>query len=142
MLNIPKNIRFRKTHKGRLHGLHWKKKTSILYYGSFGIKVLEIGNITKKQIETARRVIANKTKRIAKLWLRVFLYKGMTKKSKGARMGKGVGGIKFWVFKVKPGLILFEIDGIKEKTAKVISRVINSRLPVKVKLVVNNKSLV
>jgi large subunit ribosomal protein L16 len=135
MLQLPKKIRYKKNHKGKICGIAWNLGITILCYGDFGIKALERGRVTMKQLEASRRVISNKTKRKAKVWIRAAATVPITKKSKGLRMGKGVGPIKHWVYNIYPGLILFEIDGITSKVAKQLGKIVRSKLPVNTKLI-------
>lgn len=132
MLSIRKNIKYKKVFKrrGRLYkNISWKKKVSYLKYGFFGLKVMESGNLTFKQLESARRCISRATKRKCKVWFRVFPDRPSTFKSKGSRMGKGVGKIGNWFFDAKAGCILLEISYIDSLLAKKALLSASKKLP-------------
>ena len=129
----PKRTKFRKQHKGRIHG----KATSgaDLTFGSFGIKALEPERVTARQIEAARRAITRHMKRAGRIWIRIFPDVPVSKKPTEVRMGKGKGSVEYWVAVVKPGRILFEIDGVPEGlAAEAIARGA-AKLPVRTKFV-------
>jgi large subunit ribosomal protein L16 len=111
----PKRTKFRKAFKGRIHGL--AKGGSDLNFGSFGMKAMEPGRITARQIEAARRAITRHLKRVGRVWIRVFPDVPVSKKPAEVRMGKGKGSVELWVARVKPGRIMFEIDGVPENLA-------------------------
>jgi len=111
----PKRTKFRKAFKGRIHGL--AKGGSDLNFGTFGMKALEPGRITARQIEAARRAITRHLKRVGRVWIRVFPDVPVSKKPAEVRMGKGKGSVELWVARVKPGRIMFEIDGVPEGLA-------------------------
>ena len=123
----PKRIKFRKQHKGRIHGN--AKGGSQLSFGSYGLKALSPERITARQIEAARRAVTRAMKRAGQLWIRVFPDLPVTDKPAEVRMGKGKGAPEYWAVRVKPGRILFEIDGVdvtnmpEHKRAQFLGRV-------------------
>ena len=129
----PKRIKFRKQHKGRIHGL--AKGGSELNFGSFGLKALTPERVTARQIEAARRAITREMKRLGKLWIRIFPDVPVSDKPAEVRMGKGKGSPEFWVARVKPGRIMFEAAGIDEETARNAFALGAAKLPVKTKFV-------
>ncbi|MBE6452973.1 MAG: 50S ribosomal protein L16 [Alphaproteobacteria bacterium] len=129
----PKRLKFRKQHKGRIHGL--AKGGSNLDFGSFGLKALSPERITARQIEAARRAITREMKRAGRLWIRIFPDVPVTDKPAEVRMGKGKGSVEFWVARVKPGRILFEAEGIDEETARSAFALGAAKLPIKTKFV-------
>ncbi|MBE6444469.1 MAG: 50S ribosomal protein L16 [Alphaproteobacteria bacterium] len=129
----PKRLKFRKQHKGRIHGL--AKGGSTLSFGSFGLKALSPERITARQIEAARRAITREMRRAGRLWIRIFPDVPVTDKPAEVRMGKGKGSVEFWVARVKPGRILFEAEGIDEETARSAFALGAAKLPVKTKFV-------
>lgn len=126
-------MKFRKQHKGRIHGL--AKGGSELSFGSYGLKALTPERITARQIEAARRAITREMKRIGQLWIRIFPDVPVSDKPAEVRMGKGKGSIEFWVARVKPGRILFECGGIDEATARSALALGAAKLPIKTKFV-------
>ena len=129
----PKRLKFRKQHKGRIHGL--AKGGSNLDFGLYGLKALTPDRITARQIEAARRAITREMKRLGKLWIRIFPDVPVSDKPAEVRMGKGKGSIEFWVARVKPGRILFEVAGIDEATARQAFALGAAKLPIKTKFV-------
>ena len=129
----PKRLKFRKPHKGRIHGL--AKGGSSLDFGSFGLKALTPDRITARQIEAARRAITREMKRVGRLWIRIFPDVPVSDKPAEVRMGKGKGSVEFWVARVKPGRILFEAEGIDEETARAAFALGAAKLPIKTKFV-------
>ena len=129
----PKRLKFRKQHKGRIHGL--AKGGSSLDFGSFGLKALTPDRITARQIEAARRAITREMKRVGRLWIRIFPDVPVSDKPAEVRMGKGKGAIEFWVARVKPGRIMFEATGISEEVARKAFALGAAKLPVKCKFV-------
>ena len=124
----PKRTKFRKQQKGRNHGLaHRGNKIS---FGKFGIKATTRGHITSRQIESARRTISRHSKRGGKLWIRIFPDKPITKKPLEVRQGKGKGNVEHWVAVIKPGQVLFEIEGIDEDLAREAFKLATAKLPV------------
>jgi large subunit ribosomal protein L16 len=129
----PSRTKFRKAHKGRIHGL--AKGGYTLTFGAFGMKALEPERVTARQIEAARRAITRHLKRAGRVWIRVFPDVPVTKKPAEVRMGKGKGSVEYWVCRVKPGRILFEIDGVPaELAAEAIARGA-AKLPIRTKFV-------
>ena len=130
----PKKTKFRKQFKGRIHG-DAKGGTS-LNFGAFGLKAMEPDRLTARQIEAARRAISRHIKRAGRLWIRIFPDVPVTSKPAEVRMGKGKGAPEFWAAKVKPGRILFELDGVPHDVAKGAFERAAAKLPIKVKTVV------
>ena len=129
----PKRTKFRKAHKGRIKGV--AKGGSTLNFGSYGLKALEPERVTARQIEATRRAITRHMKRAGRVWIRIFPDVPVTKKPTEVRMGKGKGSVEFWACKVKPGRIMFEIDGVSDAVAREALRLGASKLPVKCKVV-------
>lgn len=129
----PKKTKYRKQHKGRIHGN--AKGGSDLNFGQFGLKALEPERVTSRQIEAARRSISRHVKRVGRLWIRVFPDVPVTAKPAEVRMGKGKGAVDRWVCRVKPGRIMFEIDGVPEQVAREAFERAAAKLPVKTKFV-------
>ena len=129
----PKRTKFRKMQKGRIRGLAYRG--SNVAYGSFGIKTMDEGFITSRQIEAARIAITRHMKREGQVWIRIFPDKPMTSKPAEVRMGKGKGAPSHWVAPVRPGRIMFEVDGVELDTAKEALRLGAQKLPVRCKLV-------
>ena len=129
----PKRMKFRKQHKGRIHGL--AKGGSTLSFGSYGLKALTPERVTARQIESARRAITREMKRAGRLWIRIFPDVPVSDKPAEVRMGKGKGAIEFWVARIKPGRIMFEAEGIDEETARRAFALGAAKLPVKSKFV-------
>ncbi|MEZ7817269.1 MAG: 50S ribosomal protein L16 [Flavobacteriales bacterium] len=129
----PKRTKFRKMQKGRIRGLAYRGST--VAYGSFGIKTMDEGFITSRQIEAARIAITRHMKREGQVWIRIFPDKPMTSKPAEVRMGKGKGAPSHWVAPVRPGRIMFEVDGVELDTAKEALRLGAQKLPVRCKLV-------
>jgi large subunit ribosomal protein L16 len=129
----PQRTKFRKQHKGRIHG----KATSgaELTFGSFGLKALEPERVTARQIEAARRAITREMKRAGRVWIRVFPDVPVSKKPTEVRMGKGKGTPEFWACRVKPGRIMFEIDGVPVELAREALRLGAAKLPVRTRFV-------
>ncbi|MBE6462891.1 MAG: 50S ribosomal protein L16 [Alphaproteobacteria bacterium] len=129
----PKRVKFRKQHKGRIHGL--AKGGSELSFGSFGLKALTPERVTARQIEAARRAITREMKRAGRLWIRIFPDVPVTDKPAEVRMGKGKGAVEFWVARVKPGRIMFELGDVDEELARRAFALGAAKLPVKCKFV-------
>ena len=125
----PKRTKFRKQHKGRNRGL--AQDGSKVSFGEFGLRATGRGRITARQIEAARRAITRHVKRGAKLWIRVFPDKPITKKPVEVRMGKGKGNVEYWVAAVQPGRVLYEIQGVSEEAAREAFRLASAKLAVK-----------
>ena len=132
----PKRTKFRRVQKGRTTGLAHRGATSA--FGSFGLKTLEPGWITSRQIEASRIAVTRYMKREGKVWIRLFPDKPVTSKPAEVRMGKGKGAPSHWVAVVKPGKIMFEADGVSYEIAKEAMRLAAQKLPVKCKFVVRN----
>lgn len=125
----PKRTKYRKQQKGRNTGLALRgNKVS---FGEYGLKAIDRGRITARQIEAARRAITRYVRRGGKLWIRIFPDKPITKKPLEVRMGKGKGSVEYWVAEVKPGAVLYEIEGVPEDTAREAFRLAAAKLPVK-----------
>jgi len=125
----PKRTKFRKQHKGRIHGE--AKGGSDLNFGAFGLKAIEPDRINARQIEAARRAITRKIRRGGKVWIRIFPDKPVTKKPQETRMGKGKGSPEGWVAVVKSGRILFEMEGVDMVAAKQAMRLAAAKLPIR-----------
>ena len=130
----PKRTKYRKMQKGRVRGM--AQRGSTIAYGSFGIKTLEVGFITSRQIEAARIAINRYMKREGQVWIRIFPDKPITSKPAEVRMGKGKGAPSHWVAPVRPGRVMFEVDGVPMDTAMEALRLGAQKLPVKCKFVV------
>jgi large subunit ribosomal protein L16 len=129
----PKRTKFRKAHKGRIHGN--AKGGFTLNFGSYGLKAVEPERITARQIEATRRAITRHMKRAGRVWIRVFPDLPVSKKPTEVRMGKGKGSPEYWVAKVKPGRIMFEIDGVSDEIAREALRLGAAKLPIKTRIV-------
>ncbi len=129
----PKKTKFRKAFKGRIHGT--SKGGVLLNFGSFGLKALEPERVTARQIEAARRAITRHMKRAGRVWIRIFPDVPVSKKPTEVRMGKGKGAPEFWAARVKPGRIMFEIDGVSEETAREALRLGAAKLPIRTRVV-------
>ncbi|MBX9889711.1 MAG: 50S ribosomal protein L16 [Amoebophilaceae bacterium] len=130
----PKRVRYRKTQKGRIKGLSIRGST--LEFGTFGLKALEPSYITAQQIEATRIAITREMKRQGKVWIRIFPDKPLTKKPAEVRMGKGKGAPDSFVAVVKPGKIIFELDGVSRELAERAMRLATHKLPVKTSFIV------
>ncbi len=129
----PKKTKFRKAFKGRMNG-NAIGGTS-LNFGSFGLKAMEPERVTARQIEAARRAITRQMKRAGRVWIRIFPDLPVSKKPTEVRMGKGKGSPEFWAARVKPGKIMFEIDGVGEETAREALRLGAAKLPIRTRVV-------
>jgi large subunit ribosomal protein L16 len=129
----PKRTKFRKAHKGRIKGL--AKGGFSLDFGGFGLKALEPERVTARQIEAARRAITRAMKRQGRVWIRIFPDVPVSTKPAEVRMGSGKGAPEFWVARIKPGRIMFEIDGVSLDTAKEALTLGAAKLPIKTKIV-------
>lgn len=125
----PKRTRFRKQRKGRNRGI--ATRGNRVSFGEYGLKATTRGRITARQIEAARRAITRHVKRGGKLWIRIFPDVPVTKKPLEVRMGNGKGNVEFWVAKVQPGRVLYEIEGVPEDVAREAFRLAAAKLPVK-----------
>src|SRR5271157_5737995 len=129
----PKKTKFRKAHKGRIHGTATSGAT--LSFGQFGLKALEPERITARQIEAARRAMTRHMKRAGRVWIRIFPDVPVSKKPTEVRMGKGKGTPEFWACRVKPGRIMFEIDGVPPELAREALRLGAAKLPIRTRFV-------
>ena len=123
----PKKPKYRKQFKGRMHGN--SKGGNLLNFGSFGLKALSPARINSRQIEAARRTISRHLKRSGRVWIRIFPDVPVTKKPAEVRQGKGKGAVEFWAAKVKPGKIMFEIDGVSRELAREALSLASEKLP-------------
>ena len=130
---MPKRTKFRKMQKGRMKGTAYRG--SYVAFGDYGLQATECGWITSRQIEAARVAITRKMKRMGKVWIRVFPDKSITLKPAETRMGKGKGNPEYWVAVVKPGRILYEINGVGPELAKEAFRLGSAKLPFKTRMV-------
>ena len=129
----PKRTKFRKQHKGRNRGLALNgNKVS---FGEYGLKAVERGKITARQIEAARRAMTRHVKRVGRIWIRIFPDVPITKKPLEVRMGKGKGNVEYWVAKIQPGKMLYEMEGVDEATARHALKLAAAKHPVKTKFV-------
>ena len=129
----PKRTKYRKQHKGRIHGE--AKGGSTLAFGSYGLKAVEPERVTARQIEAARRAMTRHMKRQGRVWIRIFPDTPVTSKPTEARMGKGKGSVDFWAAKVKPGRVMFELDGVNDDIAREALRLAAMKLPIKTRTV-------
>ncbi|MBM4140605.1 MAG: 50S ribosomal protein L16 [Nitrospira sp.] len=136
---MPKKVKFRKMQKGRMNGKAYRGST--VTFGEFGMKALEPGWISSRQIEAARIAITRHAKRGCKVWIRIFPDKPITKKPAETRMGKGKGAPEYWVAVVKPGRILYEMSGVSEELAKEAFRLASHKLPVATKFVKRDEEI-
>ena len=130
---MPKRVKYRKLQKGRMGGKATRGGT--IAFGDYGLQAAECGWVSARQIEAARVAMTRYVKRGGKIWIRVFPHKSITKKPAETRMGKGKGNPEGWVAVVKPGRIMFEIDGVDEETARDALRLAINKLPIKCKIV-------
>jgi large subunit ribosomal protein L16 len=129
----PKRTKFRKAHKGRIHGL--ATSGNALNFGQYGLKALEPERVTARQIEAARRAMTRHMKRAGRVWIRIFPDVPVSKKPIEVRMGKGKGAPEYWVCRIKPGRILFEVDGVTVQVAKEALALAAAKLPVKTRFI-------
>ncbi|PYV93488.1 MAG: 50S ribosomal protein L16 [Acidobacteria bacterium] len=130
---MPKKVKYRKQQRGRMRGKAWRG--SEIAFGEFGLKVLEPGWISDRQIEAGRIAMTRFIKRGGKIWVRLFPDKPVTKKPAETRMGKGKGAPEFWVAVVRPGKVIFEMEGVKEEVAREAMRLAANKLPIQTKFV-------
>jgi len=130
----PKKTKHRKAHKGRIKGN--AQRGALVAFGSFGLKAMEPKWITNRQIEAARQAMTRHMKREGNVWIRIFPDKPITRKPQEVRMGKGKGNLEFWAAVVKPGRIMFELDGVPMQVAKEALELASQKLPIKTKFVV------
>jgi large subunit ribosomal protein L16 len=129
----PKKTKFRRAFKGRIHGL--ATSGNALNFGSHALKAMEPERVTARQIEAARRAITREMKRAGRVWIRIFPDVPVSKKPTEVRMGSGKGAPEFWVARVKPGRIMFEIDGVPDNVARESLRLGAAKLPIKTRIV-------
>jgi large subunit ribosomal protein L16 len=129
----PKRTKYRKAHKGRIHGT--AKGGAELNFGAYGLKAVEPGRVTARQIEAARRAVTRHLKRIGRVWIRIFPDVPVSKKPAEVRMGSGKGAPEFWVCRVHPGRIMFEIDGVPKLTAEEAFALASAKLPIRTRFV-------
>ena len=130
---LPKRVKYRRVHRGRLTGKAYRGNRVV--YGDFGLVALEPSWITSNQIEAARVAMTRRIKRGGKVWIKIFPDKPITEKPAETRMGSGKGAVEYWVAVVKPGRVLFEINGVPEETAREAMRLAMHKLPIKCKFV-------
>ena len=129
----PMRTKFRKAHKGRIHGV--ATSAADLAFGQYGLKAIEPDRVTARQIEAARRAITRAMKRVGRVWIRIFPDVPVSLKPQEVRMGSGKGSPEFWVCRVKPGRIMFEVDGVTAELAKEALTLGAAKLPIKTKFV-------
>src|SRR6478672_11841558 len=129
----PKKTKFRKQFKGRIHGV--AKGGTDLNFGQFGLKAVDPERVTARQIEAARRAITRAMKRAGRVWIRIFPDVPVTQKPTEVRMGSGKGSPEFWVCRVKPGRIMFELDGVAEDVAREALRLGAAKLPIRTRFI-------
>ena len=129
----PKRTKFRKAHKGRIHGN--AKGGTVLNFGAYGLKALEPDRVTARQIEAARRAMTRHMKRAGKVWIRIFPDVPVSQKPAEVRQGKGKGNPEFWAARVKPGRIMFELDGVPLEIAKRAFELAAAKLPIRTKFI-------
>jgi large subunit ribosomal protein L16 len=125
----PKKVKYRKPQKGRMKGM--SMSGDYVSFGTYGLKAVEAGWITSRQIEAARITISRRVKKIGKLWIRIFPHKSITKKPAETRMGKGKGAVELWAAVVKRGRVLYEMEGVSEELAREALRLAARKLPLK-----------
>jgi large subunit ribosomal protein L16 len=130
---LPKRTKFRKMHRGRLKGVATRSNTVV--FGDFGLQALEPVWLTSRQIEATRRSITRYVRRTGKIWIRVFPDKSVTERAAESRMGSGKGSVSYWVSVIKPGTVLFEVNGLSQETAYKVLKAAAYKLPVKTKIV-------
>ena len=129
----PARTKYRKAHKGRIHGI--SRRGVSLNYGAYGLKATQPDRVISKQIEAARVALTRHMKRTGKVWLRIFPNIPVSKKPTEVRMGKGKGAPEFWACRVKPGRIIFEVDGVSEEVAREALYKASTKLPIKTKFI-------
>jgi large subunit ribosomal protein L16 len=130
---LPKKTKYRKAFKGRIHGV--AKSGYTLSFGSYGLKALEPARITARQIESARRAITRYIRRVGKVWIRIFPDVPVSKKPAEVRMGSGKGSPEYWVCRVKPGKIMFELEGVAQEIAEDAFKLAAAKLPIQTKFI-------
>ena len=134
---LPKRTKFRKVHRGRLKGT---STANTVVFGEYGIQALEPVWLTSRQIEAVRRTISRYTKRAGKIWIKVFPDKSITARAEESRMGSGKGAVDYWVVVIKPGTVLFELDGVTKEIALQALKTACYKLPVKTRILVKEES--
>src|ERR1700716_4649067 len=129
----PKRSKYRKAHKGRIHGV--AKGGTSLNFGAFGLKAVDPGRITARQIEAARRTITRHIRRVGRVWIRIFPDVPVSSKPAEVRMGSGKGSPEFWIARVKPGRIMFELDGVTPELAREALTLGAAKLPIRTKFI-------
>src|SRR5271154_286458 len=129
----PKRTKYRKAFKGRIHGL--AKGGTSLNFGAYGLKAVEPGRVTARQIEAARRAITRHIKRVGRVWIRIFPDIPVSKKPAEVRMGSGKGAPEFWVVRIHPGRVMFEMDGVPKAIALQAMELASAKLPIRTKFV-------
>ena len=129
----PKRTKYRKAHTGRIHGL--AKAGTTLNFGAYGLKATAPGRVSARQIEAARRAITRHMKRVGKLWIRIFPDVPVSQKPAEVRQGKGKGSPEWWAARVKPGRIMFELDGVSDELAREALKLGAAKLPIKTRIV-------
>jgi large subunit ribosomal protein L16 len=129
----PKRTKYRKAFKGRIHGL--AKGGTALNFGAYGLKAVEPGRVTARQIEAARRAISRHIRRVGRVWIRIFPDVPVSSKPAEVRMGSGKGSPEFWICRVKPGRIMFELDGVPADIAKIAFELAAAKLPISTRFV-------
>ncbi|SIN71626.1 LSU ribosomal protein L16P [Sulfurivirga caldicuralii] len=133
---MPKRTKYRKVQKGRNRGL--AQAGNKVSFGEYGLKALERGRITSRQIEAARRAMTRHVRRGAKIWIRIFPDKPITQKPLEVRMGKGKGSVEYWVAEVQPGRVMFEMQGVDESVARRAFELAAAKLPIKSQFVIRS----
>src|SRR5579872_2772908 len=135
---MPKKVKFRKQQRGRMAGKAWRG--SSISFGEFGLKAMECGWVTDRQIEAARVAMTRSIKRGGKVWVRLFPDKPITKKPAETRMGKGKGAPEQWVAVIRPGKVLFEMEGVEKSVAQAAMRLAAHKLPIRTKFISRDES--
>ncbi len=134
---LPKKTKYRKAFKGRIHGV--AKGGTTLNFGAFGMKAIAPARITSRQIEAARRAITRHMKRAGRVWIRIFPDVPVSKKPAEVRQGKGKGTPEFWICRVKPGRVMFELDGVPEDLARTAFELASAKLPLATKFITRQR---
>ena len=129
---LPKRTKFRKMHRGKMRGV---SKANTIIFGDFGIQAQEPVWLTSRQIEATRRSITRYVRRTGKLWIRVFPDRSITERAAESRMGSGKGAVSYWVAIIKPGAVLFEINGLEKQQAYKVLKTASYKLPIKTKII-------
>ena len=132
----PRKVKYRKPQKGRMRGM--ANSGNYVSFGSYGLKALEAGWITSRQIESARITISRHVRKVGRMWIRIFPDKSVTARAAETRMGKGKGAVDHWVAVVRPGRVLFEMSGVTHEEAKKAFQLASSKLPISTKVIERN----